>query len=281
MKSPSASRRWPPIPARSISRMCSGRSPIARSRRPGVQDDEVHVNNEKRERESSLDRLLRDTLRAQVSDPSDPTERCLDADTLAAWAEQTLGARERAAAEVHAAACARCQAMLAAMIRTAPPVIEAPWWRVHMMAWMVPMTAGAAALIVWLALPMRSAIAPRESAAMVDQTPPAAVPQAEAFADRLPPAASPPAAVKAPQEKEADKRQLTTEAARDLRARTAVADQTALELRSEFRRADAPEKKQDISAPARSEPAPAQPGANAVGEARAKAMADTIAAAQP
>ncbi len=50
--------------------------------------------------------------------------------------------------------------MLAAMIRTAPPAVEAPWWRVHMMAWMVPMSAGAAALIVWLALPMRSPTAP-------------------------------------------------------------------------------------------------------------------------
>ena len=43
---------------------------------------------------------------------------CLDADTLAAWADNALGAAELAAAEAHAADCARCQAMLAAMARS-------------------------------------------------------------------------------------------------------------------------------------------------------------------
>ena len=185
----------------------------------------MHVNKEKSERDSSLERLLRDALQSRVSDTSDTvTEKCLDADTLAAWAEQTLGARERSAAEAHAADCARCQAMLAAMIRTAPPAVDAPWWRVHMMAWMVPMSAAAAALIVWLALPMRSAIAPsRANATQAAQEQPSAPPQLSARAET--PASVPSAsfaAVEAPKKKEADEVQVKKDAVRDTRGRSCI-----------------------------------------------------------
>jgi hypothetical protein len=136
----------------------------------------VDVKNEQQDRESSLERLMRDALRNQVSDASD-TGRCLDAGTLAAWAEQTLSARERAAVDTHAAGCARCQAMLAAMVRTTPAPVAAPWWRVHMMAWMVPVSAGAAALIVWTMLPARTMFEPRQAATQMAQ-PPAPAPAA-------------------------------------------------------------------------------------------------------
>lgn len=77
---------------------------------------------------------------------------CLDAETLAAWADDLLTAGERAAVEAHAADCARCQAMLAAMVRTEPaaqPV--AAWWRRGSVArWLVPLaTATAAAALLW------------------------------------------------------------------------------------------------------------------------------------
>src|SRR5437868_2517375 len=64
-------------------------------------------------------RLLREALREHAA-PA-PSPACLDADTLGAWSDGTLRARDRAAAESHAAGCARCQAMLAAMTRIAPP----------------------------------------------------------------------------------------------------------------------------------------------------------------
>jgi len=115
----------------------------------------VIVNNGKTDRESSIDRLLRDALLVRAA--SSAADRCLDAETLAAWADRTLTSRERAAAEAHAADCARCQAMLAAMANTLPARPAAPWWRVHMFGWMVPVSAAAAALLVWSILPGRSA----------------------------------------------------------------------------------------------------------------------------
>jgi Photosynthesis system II assembly factor YCF48 len=116
--------------------------------------DEVNVNNFKTDRESSIDKLLGDALLARAA--SNATDRCLDAETLAAWADQTLTSPERAAAEAHAADCARCQAMLAAMAHTMPAPSAAPWWRVHLFGWLVPVGAAAAALVVWSILPGRS-----------------------------------------------------------------------------------------------------------------------------
>jgi hypothetical protein len=87
-------------------------------------------------------RLLRDAARATM--PAEAGPACLDADTLAAWADEALGVREREAVESHAAGCARCQAMLAAMVTTTPPADPAParaWWRMPAFAWLVPATA--------------------------------------------------------------------------------------------------------------------------------------------
>ena len=47
-------------------------------------------------------------------------EGCLDAETLAAWADGGLSAQAAAAVELHASTCSRCTAMLAAIERTAP-----------------------------------------------------------------------------------------------------------------------------------------------------------------
>ena len=63
---------------------------------------------------NSFDHLLREALKAPASHPPGG---CLDAETLAAWSEGSLDAAQRAAAEAHASECARCQDLLAAMIR--------------------------------------------------------------------------------------------------------------------------------------------------------------------
>ncbi len=126
------------------------------------------------DRDSLLERLMREALRSQlpVSDTSD-TSQCLSAETLAAWSEQTLSGQEREAVEAHAANCVRCQAMLAAMVRITPVPVRTPWWRVHMMAWMVPVTAATAALVVWLAMPgTERAPAPQQSMARAEPVPP-------------------------------------------------------------------------------------------------------------
>ena len=96
-------------------------------------------------------RLLRETLQARV--PVGPLQECLDAETVAAWADNALGRDERRAAEAHAADCVRCQALVAAMVKTAPPAAARSWWRTPVMGWLVPLTAAGAALLVWMTVP--------------------------------------------------------------------------------------------------------------------------------
>jgi hypothetical protein len=64
---------------------------------------------------------------------------CLDAETLAAWSEGALSGEALAAAEAHAADCARCQMLLAAMARTKP--IEPLAKPRRLLLWLVPFMA--------------------------------------------------------------------------------------------------------------------------------------------
>src|SRR5262245_61003476 len=67
------------------------------------------------DRDAAVERLLRQAMREDAR----PVGPCLDADTLAAWSDGGLSGKALAAAEAHAASCVRCQAVLAAMARTA------------------------------------------------------------------------------------------------------------------------------------------------------------------
>jgi Putative zinc-finger len=244
----------------------------------------VYVKKEQQDRESSLERLMQDALRAGVSDVPDTSDasRCLGADTLAAWAEQTLSARERTAVEKHAADCARCQALLAAMVRTTPAPVAAPWWRVHMMAWMVPMSAAAAALIVWTMLPARTALESRQAATQVAE---------QVGTPAPPPAPATPSPARELADKDAVKPQARDESRPEAPRKEAAADQ-ARARQMDFRRADANDKtnKQAVSSLAKPEAAPEELKAPAAAatpappaserDARAKAMADAMAAAQ-
>src|SRR5215471_1358819 len=101
------------------------------------------------------DRLLRDALHDSAS--KTPSSMCVDADALAAWADGTMAGADRVAFEIHAAGCARCQALMAAMARTEPPPIEPAWWRRPFYSWMMPLAVATAAIIivVFLAIPER------------------------------------------------------------------------------------------------------------------------------
>ena len=98
--------------------------------------------------------LLRETLRGRMT--PDPAAGCLDSEALAAWSEGTLDARARDAVERHAADCARCQALLAAMARTEPQPSPSRWWRPSTFGWLAPLAAAAAAILIWINLPPSS-----------------------------------------------------------------------------------------------------------------------------
>ena len=67
--------------------------------------------------EREQDAWLGNTLRRSAATAPDG---CLDAETLAAWADGGLNAKAAEAVELHASSCSRCMAVLATMERTAP-----------------------------------------------------------------------------------------------------------------------------------------------------------------
>lgn len=135
----------------------------------------------------SMDDLLRDTLRARAADP---TAACLDPETAAAFVDGTMSARACSGAEAHVADCPRCQAVLAALVRSTPPPIERVWWRRPAVAWLAPLTVAATAVAIWINVPdtpsgpsvqtLRDAVPPIESSPIQSQpTAAPAAPQAQ------------------------------------------------------------------------------------------------------
>ena len=113
--------------------------------------------NTPRDRDEQLERWLHDGWRPQ----SEQTALCLDAEAAAAWADGVLVGAALEQAHVHAATCARCQALLATLVRTVDAaqstvVAEAEPRRRRWFTWVVPLTAAATAavaLAVWVRTP--------------------------------------------------------------------------------------------------------------------------------
>jgi hypothetical protein len=100
--------------------------------------------------------LLRETLRGRMT--PERSAGCLDSQTLAAWSDGALSARDRDAIEEHAADCARCQALLAAMVTSAPAIAPTRWPVLRSFseggwAWLTPLAAAAAAILLWINVP--------------------------------------------------------------------------------------------------------------------------------
>ena len=130
-----------------------------------------------RNRDDALDQMLRHVLAA---DGHATEEGCVDSETFAAWAAGTLQADEGERVERHLGKCARCQAVVAAFVRTAPPPVMAPsvWRRWHL-GWVVPLATATTAVAVWFATPGRVPTTTDSDtlrATQVAEPPPAATP---------------------------------------------------------------------------------------------------------
>ena|SRR5688572_8915976 len=106
------------------------------------------MDNE-REPDSWLGTTLRQT-------PATASDACLDAETLAAWADGGLSATAAAAVELHASSCSRCTAVLAALERSAPAASNTHVWTpARAFRWLAPLMAAATAVAIWIAVPDR------------------------------------------------------------------------------------------------------------------------------
>ncbi len=105
------------------------------------------------ERDQTVERLLRQSLKTPASGGA--TDACLDAETLAAWADGGLSGSALDAVHLHVADCARCQDLAGTLARIrsavppAGPVRSSRRW----LAWFVPVAAAAAAVAIWVAVP--------------------------------------------------------------------------------------------------------------------------------
>lgn len=135
-----------------------------------------------------------------------PPDSCLDAETLAAWVDGGLRGDEFRMAQTHVADCARCQALVGAMARTeaAVPQLEPQRTPRRWLAWAVPLTAAATALVIWTIVPRNPVTtqpvateAARTASPAASQTEivvsPEIIPEKEeAAAEKKPAAAAPP-----------------------------------------------------------------------------------------
>jgi len=193
---------------------------------------------------------------------------CLDAETLAAWMDGGLTGAALADVQAHVAGCERCQMLLGAMgqTRAALPASERVRVSRRWLAWAVPLTAAATAVVIWVAIPEQ-----KQAPAPATRVPPASIseavpiPQQKSETPQAPaarPTAPPPAA--APEKTDSFAQQ----------SAGALADSTAPAapspprpaLRAEQREANAGEVQQRAAAIARDAVAlcgPAPPPANA------------------
>jgi hypothetical protein len=152
-----------------------------------------------RDRDRTLDKTLRHALAGGTDAPA--SGACLDAETLAAWLDDGLDPEAVARAEAHVSSCVRCQALVGAMVRTAPVVpvggaARSGFWR----WWLAPVAATAAAVTLWMVVPAESPrpVAPEPPAQETAQAPTAGVaevpPVSEQAETRSAPPASPPVA---------------------------------------------------------------------------------------
>ncbi len=150
---------------------------------------------ETQDRDVAIDRWLRRAAAAPAG--PGPSAACLDAEVMAAWADGGLSDAALRVVRAHVADCQRCQVLAAVMARIesaatpAAPERSARRW----LGWMLPLTAAAGAIVIWLVLPrgatpLNEELRPATQIAQVPAPPPAPT-EAQALGARP---ATPPAA---------------------------------------------------------------------------------------
>ncbi len=214
--------------------------------------------------ERILSAVLAHQLRSQPPDGA-----CPDAETLAVYAERRVAADEQHRLEAHVASCVRCQAHLAALVRSEPSPVpdEAPsaWFRLPW-RWVVPVaSAGLVVLAVWVA---RAPVAPSQEARSAQQASPSTAANTPAATPAEPYAPAPKTA--APVLERANEAQAQPQAPADARGR-----------REAFQAAPAPLEARDTARSARtkreSERADAPADRNQARQAQLEAAASTPA----
>jgi hypothetical protein len=106
-----------------------------------------------RERDQAVERLLQQSLKKPRN--GSVTEFCLDAETVAAWVDGGLSGTSLEMAQSHVADCTRCQALVgtAARLDSLAPLSQPERASRRWLAWAVPLTAAAAGLALWVAVP--------------------------------------------------------------------------------------------------------------------------------
>ena len=226
------------------------------------------------ERDQTVERLLRESLKTPASGGA--TDGCLDAETLAVWTDGGLSGSALDAVHLHVADCARCQDLAGTLARTrsavppAEPVRSSRRW----LAWFVPLTAAAAAVAIWFAVPGNlGAPVSNRDVALLREAPQA---QIETPRDAAQPTPDVPAAAPTENRKELQavpSRVPQTAGSVEGRARADAAPPAAAEKKAEQEsaRSDLAKDKVEASnapaAPATTPPAPAAPRANAAAPA--------------
>jgi hypothetical protein len=132
-----------------------------------------------------VERLLRETLGASGNAPL--TSSCLDAETLAAWADGGLSRESLELAQLHAVDCVRCQTLLGTLTRMQSAVPEPAVEQTSRkwLGWLVPLSAAAVGVIavaLWVSLPRESVVPLQQTAEKqiqeVEKTSPAQQPVA-------------------------------------------------------------------------------------------------------
>lgn len=215
-----------------------------------------------RDRDKSIERLLRQSL--QTPRQAGVTDSCLDAETVAAWVDGGLSGAALEMTQSHVADCARCQSLVGAMIRTNAAVAQPKPERAarRWLPWLVPLTAAAAAVALWVAVPGDLSAPQRPSEEVQTQSAETKARQSASLDNQ---AQAPTAISETPAAPAADKK--------------AEARVIAPELRKEIGRLEADGLQRQDAAAA---PAAAAPSAPATAEAplaarRANSLAETIA----